>query len=178
MRTTRSIALTLALAAAPLTAVAPAHAQNTPSNEAPASGTVTTQAEPSNGKPSSGTVTTQAEESTSTSTSTSTSEEKDEDKGFPWGLLGLLGLAGLLGMGGRKREETEVRHTTTPPRQTETYRPEARTDDVRVVDSHDTTTTRADATSRTDGLTQRADDRFGDGDGRLDRDDLPGTGRR
>lgn len=176
MRTTRSIALTLALAAAPLTAVAPAHAQNTPSNEAPASGTVTTQAEPSNGKPSSGTVTTQAEESTSTSTSTS--EEKDEDKGFPWGLLGLLGLAGLLGMGGRKREETEVRHTTTPPRQTETYRPEARTDDVRVVDSHDTTTTRADATSRTDGLTQRADDRFGDGDGRLDRDDLPGTGRR
>ena len=89
MRTTRSIALTLALAAAPLTAVAPAHAQNTPSNEAPASGTVTTQAEPSNGKSSSGTVTTQAEETTSTS------EEKDEDKGFPWGLLGLLGLAGL-----------------------------------------------------------------------------------
>lgn len=129
MRTTRSIALILALAAAPLTAVAPAHAQNTPSNEAPASGTVTTQAEET----------------------TSTSEEKGEDKGFPWGLLGLLGLAGLLGMGGRKREETEVRHTIT---------------------------TRADVTSRTDGLTQRADDRFGDGDGRLDRDDLPGTGRR
>lgn len=145
MRTTRSIALTLALAAAPLTAVAPAHAQNTPSNEAPASGTVTTQAEPSNCKSSSGTVTTQAEETTSTS------EEKDEDKGFPWGLLGLLGLAGLLGMGGRKREETEVRHTTT---------------------------TRTDVTTRTDDLTQRADDRFGDGDGRLDRDDLPGTGRR
>lgn len=145
MRTTRSIALTLALAAAPLTAVAPAHAQNTPSNEAPASGTVTTQAEPSNGKSSSGTMTTQAEETTSAS------EEKDEDKGFPWGLLGLLGLAGLLGMGGRKREETEVRHTTT---------------------------TRTDVTSRTDDLTQRADDRFGDGDGRLDRDDLPGTGRR
>lgn len=145
MRTTRSIALTVALAAAPLAAVsAPAVASESPSVAVSDAASA---------------------DSSTTSSSSADTEDKDEDGGFPWGLLGLGGLLGLLGLGGRKKAEPEIR-TADHVRQTETYRPTERRDDVRVVEGNSTDT------YRTNGVAGKVDDRFGDGDGRLDGDDL------
>ena len=48
-------------------------------------------------------------------------------------------------------------------------------DDVRVVDGNNNRVGGTD--TRRDGIAGKADDRFGDGDGRLDGDDLPGNRR-
>lgn len=168
MRTTRSIALTIALAATPLAAAAPTHAAaeaESVATEATDGGEETTDAEPT------------------------PKEDEGGDKTGLWGLLGLLGLAGLLG--GKKKKEVDVRtadHVRTTdrtPNRTTTVRDDRR-DDV-VIDDH----TRRDGVTdvrregvdyddhrRNDGLQGRVDDRFGDGDGRLDGDDLKGNNRR
>lgn len=154
MRSTRSIALAIALAATPVAAVtAPAAMASETSS---------------------------ASESTTTS-SESTENNEDDGFDFPWGLLGLLGLAGLLG--GRKKEQPEVGHTprdrtTDTYRANDTHRTDATrrdNDDVRVVDANNNRVGGTD--TRRDGIAGRADDRFGDGDGRLDGDDLPGERR-
>lgn len=50
---------------------------------------------------------------TTTTTPRSDVYNTDADRDFDWGWLGLLGLSGLFGLMPRKREEENVRYTTT-----------------------------------------------------------------